>query len=1101
MESVETVTIMFTDLVGSTGLETRAGPGPAHELRNEHFALIRAALDEATGREVKNTGDGVMAAFDSASAAVACAVSIQQRFEQRNRAGEIQMLVRIGISLGDATATDGDYFGLPVIEAARLCDKAQGGQILAKEVVAHLTAGREGHAFCPAGELELKGIPEPVPAVDVAWEPLGPTARAFPLPPRLQGLPPAGFVGRAAEHDLLCGLLAEAREGGRRLALISGEPGVGKTRLSTHVAVEARADGAVVLYGRADEDLAVPYGPWIEALRHYVDHASDSALREHVASHGGELTRLVPALATRVSDVPRPRDTDPDTERYLLWGAVLGLLTGASADAVLVFVLDDLHWADKPTLQLLKHVTSQAHELRALILGTFRGSEITRDHPLQELLADLRREHGVERVALKGLGEGDIVEIMQRAAGHELDAAGRRLASQLHRETDGNAFYAGEMLRHLLESGTLYQQEDGRWTVGDISDIGLPESVREVLGRRIERLGEETSRVLSAASVIGREFDVELLVRVAEIAEDPLLELLEQAATASVLNESASVPGRFVFAHALINHTLYEGLGTTRRSRLHRRVAEALEELLGGDPGDRVGELAQHWGCATATVDAPKAIDYARRAGERALAELAPEEAVRWFQRALELGSQHSGLEDEERCDLLISLGEGQRQAGEPGFRETLLQASNISSLLRDARRAARAAVTNNRGQQSSFGVVDEERISALDRALELTGETDPATRARLLSLQGLELQLGPAAERAQSLAREALNLAREAGEARALGDVLRNAILTLVGPDVPLSFRSALAKELLLLAEQLDDPALRFWGEVGLESACVERGEMAAALDAAERRRAIADEVSQPTLTWSSAYFDASFALAQGELERAERLIEEALQYGIQGSEPDALMVYGGAFAELRYMQGRSAEIVDLLVEGVEANPGMPAWRGGLAAILTGAGRYDEALTVVRDAARDGFAHVPRDQVFLSTLALYADAASQVGDPAVAETLYQQLEPYRGRVAWSAATSYGFVDPYLGLLSAVCGWDAEADEHLARGCELNEREGIRFWAASSRVGWAEALARRGDRSRARDQAQRALELARGQGYEAVEQRAEAVLARAVPAI
>ena len=361
---------------------------------------------------------------------------------------------------------------------------------------------------------------------------------------------------------------------------------------------------------------------------------------------------------------PSPRETDPDTERYLLFGAVVGLLREASREEPLVLVLDDLHWADKPTLLLLKHVVSRGQGMHALIIGTYRESDLSRGHPLAEMLADLHREQRVERIALEGLEQLDIVGIMERAAGHELDEAGLGLSKQLYSETDGNPFYTGELLRHLIESGTLYQQDGGRWAVrGALSELGLPQSVHEVLGRRIDRLGPGAQEALSVAAVIGRDFDVDLLLQVTEDSDDELLELLEQAVAASVLIESASVPGRFSFAHALINHSLYQDLGTTRRARLHHRIGEVLEESLGSEPRARVSELAYHWAKA-APVDLPKAISYARLAGERALEDLGPDEALRWFQQALELQGQQSEVDPAERCDILIGLGEAERQAG-----------------------------------------------------------------------------------------------------------------------------------------------------------------------------------------------------------------------------------------------------------------------------------------------------------------------------------------------------------------------------------------------------------------------------------------------------
>ncbi len=223
------------------------------------------------------------------------------------------------------------------------------------------------------------------------------------LPERLRELPATGYVGRLAERERLDGLWGQAREGSLRLALISGEAGVGKTRLSTHLALQAHGEGATVLYGRCDEDLGVPYQPWVQALGYLVKEIPQTVLDAHVERFGGELARLVPALRDRVPDLPAARESDPETERYLMYAAVAGLLEGAGEQEPLVLILDDLQWADAPTLSLLRHVVSAGSSIPAMVVGTYRDSDLSRDHPLAALLADLHREQGVERIKLTGL--------------------------------------------------------------------------------------------------------------------------------------------------------------------------------------------------------------------------------------------------------------------------------------------------------------------------------------------------------------------------------------------------------------------------------------------------------------------------------------------------------------------------------------------------------------------------------------------------------------------------------------------------------------------------------------------------------------------------
>ena len=243
----ETVSVLMTDLVGSTAMAEQVGHAAAEDLRAEHFRLLRGALERAGGREVKNLGDGLMVVFRGVSQALTCAALMQQAVEVRNRRSEQRLDVRIGVSLGEATVEDGDYFGEPVVEAARLCSHAAGGQIVVNALVRQLAGSRDGHSFQSLGLLKLKGISTPVQAFELQWEPAAVTAIA--LPERLRELPATAYVGRVAERERLGGLWGQACEGPLRLALIGGEAGVGKTRLSTHLALQVHGEGATVLYG------------------------------------------------------------------------------------------------------------------------------------------------------------------------------------------------------------------------------------------------------------------------------------------------------------------------------------------------------------------------------------------------------------------------------------------------------------------------------------------------------------------------------------------------------------------------------------------------------------------------------------------------------------------------------------------------------------------------------------------------------------------------------------------------------------------------------------------------------------------------------------
>jgi class 3 adenylate cyclase/tetratricopeptide (TPR) repeat protein len=1056
VSATETVSVLMTDLVGSTAIAERVGPAAAESLRAEHFGLLRGALERTGGREVKNLGDGLMVVFASAARALTCGVAMQQAVQARNRRAHEPLQVRIGVSLGDTTVEGGDHFGEPVVEAARLCAAAAGGQIVVSDLVRQVGGARDGHRFRSLGGLELKGVSEPVQAFELRWEPA--VGGGVALPGRLREVPPTGYVGRVAERARLRELWGQAREGSLRLALISGEAGVGKTRLSTHLALEAHGQGATVLYGRCDEDLGVPYQPWGQALGHFVKEAPPAVLRAHVERHGGDLGRLVPNLGDRVPGLPSPRQSDPETERYLLYAAVAGLLEGAGEREPVVLILDDLHWADGPTLSLLRHVVTAGASMRVLVVGAYRDSELSREHPLTALLADLHRERGVRRLKLTGLQVGDVVALMEAAAGHELDEDGRALAREIARETAGNPFFAGELLRHLAESGATVRQEGGRWRlVGDVADLGLPQSVREVVGRRVERLGSDARTALSAAAVIGRDFDLDLLVAVVDLPEARLLDLLDEAVAASLLRETGERAGRFTFTHALVEHTLYEDLGRTRRARLHQRVAEALEEQCGEDPGERLGELAAHWAAAVVSVDTAKALHYARQAAERALAQLAPDEAVRWYRQALGLHAQAAGGDSRERCELLIGLGEAQRQSGSSAFRQTLLDATRLAQRFDDTDRLSRAVLANTRGITSHVGVVDGERVQALEAAARTLPEGDPR-RAQVLALLASELHHSGDPWRCRQLAAEAIEIARAAGDEAALVRTLMWAGWAITAPDT-LQQRRRLVDELFDLARRLDDPAVDYVVAIWRFVIGVEAGDRAQVESAMAAGRAVAASVPNPTLGWAWRMFEAVWSAVQGDLEGSERAAVGAAEAGRAAGEPDATMMFGAQLFNVRFWQGRLGELADRAVRDTREQDSLPAHRASAALALIEVGRADEARELLLVEDLQG---IPWEQTWSLAMTVWALVCARLGVVDRAGELYELLAPFSGQVVAAPASAFGTFAWALGVLAATMGRYEEAERHFAAAAEIERRLGAPLFLARTHAAWARALIARG---------------------------------------
>lgn len=1082
--------MLFTDIVGSTELSMSLSVEENDRLLRTHFALLRQCVARNGGTEVKSLGDGLMAVFTTASSALACAVTMQQSVERDNRLAGRSVGLRVGMSAGEATFERGDYYGDSVIEAARLCTEADGGQILVADVVRATAGRRTPYNFVSLGDLQLKGLRDPVLTLQVAWEPAHEelTSEQVPLPSRLEARPSLGVIGRESETEVLSQALHRAvAGGGRRVVLLAGEAGVGKTTLATQVAVSAHEMGAVVLLGRCDEDLGVPYGPFVEALSHYVAHADMLELEGHSAVHGGELSRIVPALRRRLGDVPAPMSSDSDTERYLLYRAVAGLLEHVAVAHSLVLVLDDLQWADKPSLQMLRYVVANTTTAPILIVATLRDTELTPAHPLFEVLAALRREEGVSRVNLAGLDGAGVLAFMEASAGHPLGLEGDQLARSLHLETDGNPFFVGEVLRHLAETGAIFRDNAGRWSAAGESPgaIDLPSSVREILLARVARLGESAGPVLAAASVIGRDFDLDLLTRVTETVEDDLIDVLDAAAAAALVRELSDVAGRYSFCHAMIQHSLYLEIGPTRRARLHRRVAEGIEEICGEDTAPRVAELAHHWLCTAESVN-DKAVEYAREAGKAALAVLAPDEALRYFSQALQFVELNSHADPFVYCDLHLGLGEAQRQAGMAAFRETFLQAAHQAEELGATDLLVQAALSNNRGFVSSIGSIDDERVVVLESALAAVPEEDSQERALLLATLCSELTYAGTPDRCQSLAADAKMMATRVGDPATIVRVLTLTQNAVVDPS-SLTERTRETNEALALAEELGDPDLLYSACLHARINAMQSGDFDAAADHLARMSQLSEQLRLPALLWHTAFSQATESLRLGDTERAEKLADAALQLGRESGQPDAEVFYAGQLSMVYAQQGRIAELIPLFEELIAGNPGLSQLKQGLARAYLERGDDGQALELLEEGASDGFASLPRDLIWLFGITAYADVASQLRAEGPARQLYALLVPYHDQYPFIAAASQDSpVATYLGGLAGVLGGYDEAEAYFVEAADINARGSMIYAAARNDLAWARMLrARRtpGDREKALTLLARSSSAAATMGY------------------
>ena len=1049
-----TIATLFVDMVDSTATMAALEPDVSDAVRHDMFALMRGAVAETGGTEVKSLGDGVMATFDSVGAAVAGAVLMQQRFARHNARRSPAIHVRVGLSVGDAVLEDGDWYGMSVVEAARLCAAAEADQILASEAVRLLT-GRE-RAFEPVGRLELKGLPEPLPAHAVLWEPLAGEEIALPLPPRLESARVRRFVARARERDAIEQALEDARNGHGRTILVAGEPGIGKTSLAAEAAVAARERGTTALYGRSEEDLGLPYQPFVEALTHLVAHAPQSLLDDHVAEHGGELARLVPEFARRMPDAPPPRSADADSERQLLYAAIAGLLTQAASDDGLLLVLDDLHWADRATLQLLRHLLTGDARGGVAVVGAYRATELSDGHPLHDLVADLHRDDVTVRLELEGLEDADVAELVEAYVGPR----GGRIAAAVRRETAGNPFFVREVLRSIGEQKELPEEWSAR---PDTNGGRLPTSVREVILRRVRRLGDRAADVLATAAAIGREFDADLLRRALASGVEDLDAVLDAAVEAALLREVPAYPGRLTFPHALVEYTLYEHLRPAHRWRTHEQVGAALEELCGEDPGARVGELAYHWSQAAAGGDTAKAVLYARLAGDRALSQLAPEESMRWYRQALDLLDRSpAGSQDGERRELLLLLATAQRNAADPAFRETFLEVAALARRAGDDDRLVQAALGNNRGGFSGLGEVDEERIAVLEEALEVA-EEPTAERALLLARLADELVfVHGATARRRELTDEAMEIARTLGDPRVLAEVVHRRAYAVWAPDT-LDQRLADA-EVAVEATRRGDAESRF---LAVRSRCMARvcaTDLAGAWEDLRASKELLEEVPLPTLRLVNGIVECSLEMIAGNLAAADRIAAAGLEIATRNNEPDAMVLFASSIVQVRYEQGRLAELQPLVAQTAASTANVPAWQGAHALACATAGLHDETRHVLRRGTEPGF--LPLDLAYDTGVSMFALAACIVEDAEAARPLRDLLAGCGTVVTYNGTNSWMTTPHHRGALASRLGLFDEAEHELAEAAELHERIGAPIWLARTRFEQLRLRDRRGGDAR-----------------------------------
>ncbi|MDT5023078.1 MAG: hypothetical protein QOI33_3602, partial [Mycobacterium sp.] len=983
------VTFLLTDIEGSTAAWEAEADAMASALAR-HDELVEQIVTSRAGRLIKTRGEGdaTFSVFERPSAAAAAAIELQDAVAHEPWAVREPIRIRVALHTGEVELRDGDYFGRAVNRAARLRSLALGGQTLCSGATAELVIDSlpDHVMLADLGLRELRNLARPEHVFELrlataegdAPPPTSDSPIERPaLPAVLIGTGP--FVGRGNELERLYAAWETALGGGARAALIAGEPGVGKTRLAGEWSRQAYEHGAVVLYGRCDEDLGAPYQPFAESLRSLVPCVGTSRLR---GLRGVEaLLSLVPGLIDVVPDLATPTRADPETERYALFDAVVALLEMASKEVPVVLVLDDLHWAAKSTLLLLRHLLRFGENARVQVVGTYRSTDLDRSHPLAAMLADLHRDGTSSRINLSGLDEDDVTAYVAKA-GYDDEELGRALASV----TGGNPFFLIEALRHVDESGGVWDPST------------LPQGVREAVSRRLSRLPNETNKALAAAAVVGSRFALDLVERV---VGDDLVDAFDEAAKAGIVIEEPG--GHYRFNHAIVRQSLLAELPSVRRMRLHQRIATTLEDESGGDD-ELLAELAHHYFECAWAGNAAKAVEYCRRAADQAMTRLAYEGAADLYGHALhamdELDDELPDRDDQvadllvARCEALLAAGDVASAAGTVAQ----LQQATVDS----ARLSAWATCFD--GQLSILA--HPERLEDVEAGLE-------AAAHKLAEIDDAAGEAKAHTVRAQCLARlgrigdceialdDALTAARRARDHRRVNAVLAGAPLAaLWGPNPVPRAGGRCLDVVRLLRITTDSPAVEAMStrcQAVLEAF---RGRAAAARRMIDSARRTVVELGLRHAFLEVEQFAGIVELVLDDPAAAEPHLRQAYngfrRMGLDADTAETAALLGRACLAL----DRDAEADELCTESERLAghvlKASIAWRTVRAQLLSRRGDHDEARSVAQAAIAlaertDGL--VDHGDACLSMATVLDAAGDAVGARAAAERAAELYE------------------------------------------------------------------------------------------------------------
>jgi hypothetical protein len=841
------------------------------------------------------------------------------------------------------------------------------------------------------------------------------------------------LVGRARELQELLESLADAARGRGGVHLVLGDPGVGKTRLAAALAEHAKRAGAAVIWTRGWGRAAPAYWPWVEVVRGLCHDVEGDVLQRELGAAAYELLRLAPELAERLPEPQRPLVAAAGAEtseiaRFSLFDALAALLRARSAQRPVVVLIDDLQAVDEGSLLALDFVSRMLRDAAVLLVVTMHERTPRRTPGVQAALANISRAG--RRLVLGGLTREAVGELIEMTSGA---TASECLAHAVHAVTEGNAFFAREILALLLAEGRLDDPPE---------ELPLPDGVRETIRRRLEPLEPEALDTLRLAAIIGRTFNLPALERASPLDRDSVLSALDAAADLGLVVAVPATLGQYCFGHGLIRETLLLDMPAAIRMGAHRAVGEALEQVYRGAIESHLPELAHHFLSAALRGDLAKAVHYSERAAQRALADLAYEQAAELFTRALE-ALELLGADVPRRAALLLGLGTAESRAGRPAARATFEAAVAAARTIGADEILARAAL-GIAPFALAPGFVDDGHVALLVEALDRIGPADSPLRVRLLGSLATALYWSDTGPRRAELAREALDMARRLRDVPTLIFALSSAQLATTGPDTTEQSARWL-RRLFELSDRAGETAMTLAARSRHIDVLLELDDLAAADIAIETLERLARESRDRRAAAFVPLHRARRAALEGRFEEAHALVAGVAAMADELSASTIPITVASQIVVLTWLQQGAAAIGEQVRAYADGAAAMPCWRAGLAASLAAGGRTDEARLEYDRLAADGFAVLPRDNLWLVAMALLTETVASLQSRSGAAAVYAELAPFAGRNIVLPTTAFlGPVEQWLGILARVQGRHAKALEHLAAARTSARRNGAR---------------------------------------------------------